>query len=171
VTNRPILLNSCARAATAAEARFRIDVPISPSRATRIVALDGPAAEVVGRVAARDWNTARFYSCPQGQDTETDAGAIQGLRLRTMDGEDVQLVDELDGVDATVMVAATPEGSAAAATIGAACTVRGIMTAGLVVTAASDVGAALTALRPYARVLMVPADEEDLTELLRAIRA
>ena len=45
------LLSSCARAATAAEARFRIDRPIAPSRAGRVVALDEPAAEVarVGR--------------------------------------------------------------------------------------------------------------------------
>jgi hypothetical protein len=30
---------------------------------------------------------------------------------------------------------------------------------------------ALMALRPYARILLVPAEEEDLLELLRAIRA
>jgi hypothetical protein len=69
------------------------------------------------------------------------------------------------------MVAATGEGSAAAATIGAACHVRGIMTAGLVLTPGRLTSDALMALRPYARILLVPAEEDDLLELLQAIRA
>jgi ClpP class serine protease len=157
---RPILQNSCALATTAGEARFRIDVPIEPSRATRIVALDEDSAEVVRRVSEQDWHHARFYTTDE-----------EGLALTTTDGEHARLIDELDGVDATVMVAAGDQGAEAAATIGAACTVRGIMTAGLVLTTGESVSAALTALRPHARVLMVPAEEEDLTELLRAIRA
>jgi hypothetical protein len=157
---RPVLLNSCARAATAAEARFRIDVAIAPSRATRIVALDDESAEVVRRVSQHDWFHARFYAADD-----------EGLSLTTIDGENVQLMDELDGVDAMVLVASSDHGADAAATIGAACTVRGIMTAGLVLTMGDSVTGALTALRPHARVLMVPAEEEDLTELLRAIRA
>ena len=34
------LLSSCARAASAQESRYRIDKPIAPSRAGRIIALD-----------------------------------------------------------------------------------------------------------------------------------
>jgi hypothetical protein len=45
------------------------------------------------------------------------------------------------------------------------------MTAGLVLTPGRLTSDALMALRPAARVLMVPADEDDLLELLRAIRA
>ena len=52
-----------------------------------------------------------------------------------------------------------------------ACKVRGIMTAGLVVTPGRLTSEALFALRPYARILLVPAEEDDLTELLAAIRA
>ena len=47
----------------------------------------------------------------------------------------------------------------------------GITTAGLVLGAGSSVAAALTALRPYARVLLVPAEPEDLVQLLTAWRA
>ena len=54
---RPILANSCARAATAEEARFRIDRPIG-SRAAVVVALDDEAAEVVDRVAEKPWGAA-----------------------------------------------------------------------------------------------------------------
>ncbi len=57
------------------------------------------------------------------------------------------------------------------ATIGAACQVRGIMTAGLVLTPGRLTSDALMALRPSARILLVPADEDDLLELLQAIRA
>jgi hypothetical protein len=45
------------------------------------------------------------------------------------------------------------------------------MTAGLVLTPGRLTSDALMALRPSARVLLVPADEDDLLELLRAIRA
>lgn len=41
-----------ARAASAAEARHRIDVPIAPARAARVVALDDRAARVAARLAA-----------------------------------------------------------------------------------------------------------------------
>jgi hypothetical protein len=34
-----------------------------------------------------------------------------------------------------------------------------------------EVGAAVSALRPYARVLMVTDDEDDVTEVLTALRA
>jgi hypothetical protein len=45
------------------------------------------------------------------------------------------------------------------------------MTAGLVLADAGAMTAALRALRPHARMLLVPADGDDLIELLRAVRA
>jgi hypothetical protein len=56
---QPILVSSCARAATAAEARFRLDRPIG-GRAALVVALDDEAAAVVERVAELPWQGARF---------------------------------------------------------------------------------------------------------------
>jgi hypothetical protein len=169
---RPTLLNSCARATTAAEARFRIDIPIAPSRATRVVALDQESADVVRRVSERSWATARFYVWDGAPISVNGNGASpDALRIQAMDGSAVTLGDELDGVDAAVMVASTDEGAAAASSIGLACTLRGIMTAGLVLSDSSRVSAALSALRPHARVLMVPAEEEDLVQLLTALRA
>jgi len=46
----PILSNACARAATAEEARYRIDRPI-PGRAASLVALDEGAADILARLA------------------------------------------------------------------------------------------------------------------------
>jgi hypothetical protein len=59
----PTLPSSCARAATAAEARFRIQRPVAPARAPRIIALDDGASEIVRRVAELEWANARFYVC------------------------------------------------------------------------------------------------------------
>jgi hypothetical protein len=156
----PALVSSCARAATAKEAAFRIDYPLAPARATRVVGFDTHAVEVVRSVADHEWGQAQFYSA-------TDSSH----RLVTMAGESRSLADALEGVGSLVMVAATGEGAGAVATVGAACQVRGIMTAGLVLTPGRLTSDALMALRPYARILLVPAEEDDLLELLRAIRA
>ena len=156
----PALMSSCARAATAKEAAFRIDYPLAPARATRVVAFDTCADAVVRSVAGHEWSQAQFYSA-------TDPGH----QLVTLAGESRSLADALGGVDSLVMVAATGDGAEAVATIGSACQVRGIMTAGLVLTPGRLTSDALMALRPYARILLVPAEEDDLLELLRAIRA
>lgn len=171
---RPILLNSCARAATAAEARFRIDRPIAPSRATRVVALDDGAALVVRRVAEQPWADARFFTCQalaSGWANGEMAGDVADIVLRAMDGTESRLSQELNGTDVTVMVATANDGAGAASAIGDACALRGIMTAGLVLGDGNRAGAAVSALRPYARVLMVTNDEQDVSEVLTALRA
>jgi hypothetical protein len=162
---RPILLNSCARATTAAEARFRIDAPIAPARATRVVALDGDAEAVVRQVAAQPWADARFYTALFSGHTNGD------LTLRDTGGAVSRLSEVLAGADVAVMVATADAGAPAAAAIGDACTMRGIMTAGLVLAAGHDASAAVSALRPHARVIMVTYDEHDVSEVLTALRA
>ena len=81
------------------------------------------------------------------------------------------MLAELEDADVVVMVATTDADAAAATIIGAACTVRAIMTAGLVIGERSQIGAAVAALRPHARVLMVTGDEHDVIDLLAALRA
>ena len=167
MVNRPILANSCALAATAAEARFRIDAKPQTPRTTSVVALDDGAMVLVRELAGQEWNAARFLGLPDG----TPAGDYADLQLRTVDGEAVRLSDELARADFVMMIATEGGGAAAATTIGDACTLRGIMTAGLVVGANGESGPALTALRPNARVLLVTGDEQDATELLAAVGA
>ena len=89
--------------------------------------------------------------------------------FRGFDGAVASLNDELVDVDSTIMVASSDYGSEAAATIAAACAVRGIMTAGLVLGENTEL--TVSVLRPYAQVLLVPADESDLEALLMALRA
>ena len=147
-TVRPILANSCARAATAAEARFRIDAEIGPRRAL-IVALDEAAADVVDRVAEKPWGGARFFRSPA----------------------EVRLAEELEDADVAIMVGTAAADGGAAARIAHACVERGIMTAGLVLGAREQVAGAVAALRPYARNLMATEDEDDLAAVLTALRA
>jgi hypothetical protein len=156
----PVLVSSCARAVTAEETAFRIDYPLSAARNTRVVALDRDAERIVHAAAARQWGQARFYSTSD-----------PGDELVTPDGELLPLAAELEGSNTLVMVSTDGINAGAAAAIGAACTARGIMTAGLVVTPGRLTSEALHMLRPYARMLLVPAEEDDLVELLRAIRA
>src|SRR4051794_31337244 len=117
------LLSSCARAATAAESRYRIDRPIAPARAARVVALDDAAADVVSRTSALEWANARFYVC---------ASTGDGVLLRGIDGRPATLADELASADVVVMIATGGHGAGCAYTLGKACWERGIMTAGLV---------------------------------------
>ena len=143
---RPILANSCARAATAAEARFRIDRPIG-GRAALVVALDDQAAEVVDRVAERPWQGAHFVRATNAFD------------------------EDLTDTDVAVMVATAGADAGAAAAVAQACAMRGIMTAGLILGDPLEVAAAVSALRPYARNLMVTEDEDDVAEVLTALSA
>jgi hypothetical protein len=166
MARRPILASSCALAATAAEARYRIDARPQAPRLTSVVALDDGALRLVRELAGQQWHRARFLGLPGGAD-----GEYADLELRTVDGAPVRLSEELAETDFVMMIATEGGGAAAASTIGDACTLRGIMTAGLVVDADGRSGPALSALRPNARVLLVTGDERDATELLAAVGA
>jgi hypothetical protein len=163
MTSVPILHNSCARAATAAEARYRIDAPIAPARGARVIALDQRAAGVASRVAGESWSNARFFVC--------EGGESEGLRLKGIGGSAAEFAEQLVEADVVVMVATEDAGAACAYAIGKACWERSIMTAGIVLSDGYEAADAVAALRPHARVLLPSADETDVVELLTALRA
>jgi hypothetical protein len=170
---RPTLLNGCAKAATAGEARFRIDRPIG-GRSARIVALDEGAAEVVRRVAEDSWQGARFLTSDDRTPAATgngSNGASSDILLQATDGSQSRLSEELDDADVAIMIATSNDGAEGASAIAQACAERGIMTAGLILGETHEVRAAVSALRPYAQVLMVTADAADVSEVLTALRA
>jgi hypothetical protein len=173
---RPILQSSCAVATSAAEARFRIDAPIEGRRGTRVVALDDGAATLVRRLARESWNAARFFTLV-AQSHEAQSPPVNGggppadMALHRTDGTATTLADELGEADVAVMVATTNGSAPAAAVIGRACARRGVMTAGLVLGEQHDVADTVTALRPHAQVLLVTRDEQDVAEVLSALRA
>ncbi len=156
----PVGPSACARATTAKEAAYRIDYKLSAARNTRVVALDAAAAGVVRDAARLEWGEARFYSTSD-----------PGDRLVTMTGEEVSLAGEIAESNTLIMVSVSGENAEAMSHIGRACYEKGIMTAGLAMTPEQLDSDALHHLRPYARVLLVPAEPDDLLELLRATRA
>lgn len=167
-----MLLSSCARAASAAETRYRIDAPIAPARAARVVALDKGAAQVARRVAALEWTSARFFVCEGvAPDGGSEAISVDDLLLRGINGAPEVLCEQLSNADVVVLIATEDAGAACASVVGRACFERGIMTAGLVLGEGSQADDAVVALRPHARVLLPFADESDVTELLTALRA
>lgn len=170
VQRRPTLLNSCAMAATAAEARFRIEYPFQP-RDSRIIAVDADAAGVVCGASKRDWNgAAHFLTFEAGQPSGGNGSRTEAT-LRGCDGSATMLSDVLVDADVAVMVASS-RGAEAASVIGQACAERRIMTAGVVLTEPGEhVNAAVLALRPFAMVLVVSSGEDELIDLLTALRA
>jgi hypothetical protein len=146
---RPTLLNSCAYAATAREAAFRINKPPAYVRTSRVVALDPGAAGVVHELAALPWHDTRF--------------------LPVFDAH--RLDDDLHGADFVMMIATANDGAEAASAIGRACVTRGITTAGIVLGSGAAIGEAVTALRPHARVLLVTEDRRDIVEILSEVGA
>lgn len=164
-------LSECARATSARESRFRIDAPIVPARAARVIALDAGAAAVVRRVAAGGpWANARFLACGAPSPGQAVDGA--DIPLRPIDGTSptAPLSEEVLGSDVVVLVATEDAGRSYAAAIGRECGARGIMTAGVVLGFGYEADDAVAALRPYARVLLPTADESDVTDLLTALR-
>ncbi|GAA3353056.1 hypothetical protein GCM10017744_004690 [Streptomyces antimycoticus] len=98
-----------ARAASAAEARHRIDVPIAPARAARVVALDDRAAQVAARLAAHPWAHAEFLR----------ADAVG--ELRELGGGPLPLTAALIGADVVVVLATEDGGRDTAERIGRHC--------------------------------------------------
>jgi hypothetical protein len=166
---RPTLLNSCASAATAAEARYRIDAAPQAPRSTRVVALDEGARAIVGPLLDRPWRASRFFHYDAAEPRVAGEDEFADVVLTASSGERVRLSDELVDADFMMMVATADEGAAAASAIGNACTLRGIMTAGLILGHGTAVGHAVTALRPHARVLLVSDDSDDVAEILSAV--
>ena len=152
--------SSCAEATTAKEAAYRIDYTLAAARNTRVVALDAEAERLVRSAALLEWSQARFFrvSDPGDELVEVDRGTVP-------------LADVVADTNTVVVVSTTGENAAAVAALGDACKAAGVMTAGLVVTPGALTSDALSHLRPHARILLVPAEEDDLIELLRATRA
>jgi hypothetical protein len=166
----PIYPSESARAASASEARYRITVPIRPARNARVIALDPRAAAVARRIANGPWAATGFYTCEVTSGAGGNDGPEGGVLLRRLDGATATLADVLTGTDVVVVIATDDSGGAQAAAIGKGCGTRAIMTAALVLGDGFEAEDAVASLRPYARVLLLSADESDVFELLTALR-
>jgi hypothetical protein len=171
--DRPTMLNSCSRAATTAEARFRVQYPNSLTRASRIFALDAGAAEAMYAVTEEPWNGARFLTVCDGG-VSSGATDIDDLPLSAPHGTKAILSEELEGADVVVLLASSVADSGAAEIIAREAHRRRIMVVGLAL--GGDGGEAgldktVAALRPFASVLVVASDHEFIPAMLSALRA
>ena len=163
-----------ARMSSATEARFRINAPNSRPRAVKVIALDPLSERVVKKLAQAQWNGATFFiasafgGAPRAG--ESFAGWLSDLAGRTKN-----LVEEIDSADLVVMVAAAGETAQAASIIGEACSLKRVMTTGLILGGADKSDEALSKtlsqLRPWALMLVIANAEEYVEDMLRALRA
>ena len=166
--DHPTLLNSCASAATAAEARFRVQYPNSTQRTSRIFALDASAATAMYAVTEDPWDNAHFLTVAA---TDPTGGQI---KISHPDGSIAILDKELDGADVVVLLATESTGQHAAATIAKECFDRKIMCAGLALArgnAPEKLDGVVNSMRQYTRVLVVAQDDDYIPAMLSALRA
>jgi hypothetical protein len=168
--------SEAARASSAAERRFRIDAPNSRPRAVKVVALDRPSQAVVERLAQERWNGASFLTASAfSAAPQADGRFSMQAWLSDLSGRTRHLLEEIDGADQVVMIAAAGESVPAAGIIGEACSLKRVTTTALVIGSASATDQAVTRtlaqLRPWALMLVVASSEAYIADMLRALHA
>lgn len=172
--DHPTMLSACARAATAAEARYRVPYPNSRTRSSRIVALDAVAAEAMFRITEDPWNDAHFLALSARGDVDPARTAASDLPLSNPDGSAAVLPAELDGADLVVLIAGARTSAGAAEVVARECFGRNIMCAGLVLAEGKSQAAldrVVNSIRPFTRVLVVAQDGDYIPAMLTALRA
>ncbi len=172
--DHPTMLSACARAASAAEARFRVQYPNSSTRMSRVVALDAGAAEAMYQIAEEDWNDARFLALAAGGVVDPERTRAADLRLADPSGAAADLEAELDGADVVVLLASEGTSEGAAEVIAREAWRRKIMCAGVALGAgssAAQVDRVVNSMRRFATVLVVAHDPDYIPAMLKALRA
>jgi hypothetical protein len=170
------MLSESARAASATEARFRIEAPNSRQRAVKVIALDPPSDVVVKRLSQARWNSATFFTASAFAAATHEGGrfSMRGW-LCDLAGRTKDLIDVIDTADLVVMVATAGQDAPAASLIGEACSAKCVMTTALVVGADETSDAALaqslSKLRPWALMLVIASAEDYIADMLAALRA
>ena len=127
--DHPTMLGGCARAATRAEAAFRVQYPNSRMRTSRIFALDAKAAEAMYAITEDPWNNAHFLTLSTKGPTSPETQAAD-LPLSHPDGTRADLLAEIEGADVVVLLAAAGDSEGAAEVIARECFERNITCAG-----------------------------------------
>jgi hypothetical protein len=153
---------------SAAEARFRVQAPNSTPRATRVVALDAAGEAVVRRLARGGWEHATFF-------TAASRGEYRDGVLRDLAGQVRSVTDEVDDADLVILIAGPGGHAQAVSPIGQACSLRRVMTTGLIVgmTAASEsaLSKTLAQLRPWSLMVVIAGNDDYIDDMMTALRA
>jgi hypothetical protein len=166
-----------ARVTTAQEAKYRVQYPNSKRRSVKVVALDGPSAEMIDELAKKEWNGATFFRAlsfsSKTAPGTTDAG--MSAWLNDLAGRALDLVAEVSTADFVVVVSAAGEDARSVSVIADACTAHHKTLVALVVprdgASDDDVSASMAHLRPFARMLVIAHDTDYITAMLTALRA
>jgi hypothetical protein len=146
------VITESARMSSAAEARFRIEVPQPTARAITVIPLDPGSERLVATLAERVWS---------------------GVTFRPSSTTADQLRDVL-ATDLVVMVATAGTDAGSAAIIGEACSRQRIPTATCVIRGASASDAALSRtlaqVRPWSLMVVIAGDHDYVEDFLRSFR-
>ena len=171
--DHPTMLGACARAATADEARYRVQYPNSSMRRSRIFALDAAAAEAMYAVAEDTWDDAHFLTL--GAHGEIDpTTAPRDVPLGHPDGSAADLETELQGADVVFLLATDGSSEGAAEIIARECFERNIMCAGLALgrgKSPEKLDHVVNSMRRFTRVLVVAQDDDYIPAMLTALQA
>jgi len=168
-----LVLSESARVTTAEESRFRIADPNSRPRVSCIIALDGESLAALKALKDHPWNGARFFRYVEVRPTSLPNVHIDAV-IEDIEGDRKSLSEEITRADMVVMVTTAGSAPHAAEIIGNACFVRGKRATGLVLVAGESgkgLTKTLTAMRPYAAMLVVSTGEDYIAEMLSALRA
>lgn len=166
---RPVLANSCARAASSAEARYRIAAEVSLDRSCLLFAIDALSADVVRDARSALSERVKLFS----------AGGVGGAPAVVSDseGNPYDAAEILEGVDMVVLVASAGGGvrledpPRSVAVLGRLCKARGITVAGVLVGEQSNApSGVLMELRRWSHMVLVSSGADDLGEILAALR-
>lgn len=161
--------SACARAATAAEARFRISAPNSLPRRIAVVALDPASRGVLREVAQRGFANASFLDAPGAAPASVSPGW-----LREAEGRAREVAEVIEAAEVIVMVTRAGAEAADAALLGEAMAARGKRGAGVVLEGAeagrAELAESLRRLRPHVGMLVVASGRDYVEAMLEALR-
>jgi hypothetical protein len=170
-----MMLSSCSRAATADEARFRVNYPNSLPRAIKVIALDIQSEGVLRRISDLQWNGATFMTASTVRGREKSPGQSMSGWLGDLAGHITNLLEQIKAADVVVIVASAGDNPSNAAVIADACNLHHVMLTALVIDGPSTSQEALlttlVALRPHTSMLVVAKGEEYIETMLTALRA
>jgi len=157
-------VSESARATSAAEARFRVQVPNSRPRAIKVVALDRAGEAAVRRLAGADWHHAALFASVSPDGT-----------LTAVDGGTRSVADEVNGADLVVFVAGPGGHAHATRVVGEACSRRRVTTTGFLVGAASapepEISKTLAQIRPWSLMVVISRSDDYIADMMTALRA
>jgi hypothetical protein len=157
------MLSESARMHSAAEARFRVQAPNSLPRTVKVIALDAAGEAIAARLAGA------------GRTHAVLTAASPDGALRTLSGGVRTVAEELDGTDLVLLVAGPGGHAHAAPSIGEACSLRRVMTTGVVIGSASasedELSKTLAQLRPWSLMVVLARSDDYIEDMMTALRA